>query len=455
MIARYSREPMARIWTEEAKFRRWLEVERAVAEVQVRDRILPRTDGQALLRGADRLLRTELAGVSNEKTRKAMREIERLENDLKHDVLAFTTFCAERIGPAGRYFHYGLTSTDVVDTALSMGTAEAGSLLLQALDSVRKEALRLAKRYRNLPSIGRTHGMHAEPTVFGLRFLGYYEQLTRDRVRLERALEANRFGKLSGAVGANVHFAPAVERRILRRLELEREPVSTQTLPRDRLAELFTVFALMGSTIERIATEIRHLSRSEVGEAREGFSKLQKGSSAMPHKRNPVASENLTGCARLLRSYVIPALENVALWHERDISHSAVERVILPDAFILADYALARLAKVLADLHVDEKRILQNLRASGGVPLSGHVLLALVRAGAQREEAYRWIQRASHRALDGEGKWLDLLFQEGPIQDFLSRKEVSDLLSEKRIIRAAGMVYTDVAGNARARKGSR
>lgn len=445
MIQRYSREPMARVWTEEAKYRRWLQVEMAVAEVQIRDRILPRADGKALLAGAAKLLKGELAGVQNEKTKKALREIDRLDQELKHDVLAFTTFCAERIGPAGRYFHYGLTSTDVVDTAMALGVLEAGEVLLDSLDLVRKESLRLAKRYKKLPAIGRTHGMHAEPTVFGLRFLAFYEQLTRDQLRLERALEANRFGKLSGAVGANVHFAPETERKILKRLDLEREPVSTQTLPRDRLAELFTVFAMIGATIERIATEIRHLSRSEVGEAREGFSKLQKGSSAMPHKRNPVASENLTGCARLLRSYVTPALENVALWHERDISHSAVERVILPDAFILADYSLHRLAGVLANLAIDEKRILENLRNSGGVPLSGHVLLALVRAGAQREEAYRWVQKASHRALDGEGKWLDLLFKEGPIQKYLSKKEVADLLAEKRIVQAVDRIYADVA----------
>lgn len=449
MIQRYSREPMARIFTEEAKFRRWLLVELAVAEIQIRERILPRKEGNALLLGGRRLLRGALSGASNEKSKKALREIDRLDRELKHDVLAFTTYCAEQIGESGRYFHYGLTSTDVVDTAMAVGVQEAGEILLGTLDSVRKEALALAKRYRRLPSIGRTHGMHAEPTVFGLRFLAFHEQLTRDRVRLERALETNRYGKLSGAVGANVHFSPETEKKILKRLSLKREPVSTQTLPRDRLAELFTVFALIGSTIERIATEIRHLSRSEVGEAREGFSKRQKGSSAMPHKRNPVASENLTGCARLLRSYVMPALEDVALWHERDISHSAVERVILPDAFILADYALDRLAGVLAHLVVDEKRVLQNLRASGGVPLSGHVLLALVRAGAKREDAYRWVQRASHRALDGEGKWLDLLFQEGPIQDFLTRKEVAELLAEKRILSAAERIYVDVAKGGR------
>jgi adenylosuccinate lyase len=449
MIARYSRETMAGLWTEEAKFHRWLRVEIAVAEVQAEKGILPRAESKSLVRGARRLLDGALSGERNAKTAEAIARILGLEADLKHDVLAFTTYCAQRIGPSGRYFHYGLTSTDVVDTAMALGIREAGELLLKTLDSARAEALALARRYRRLPAIGRTHGMHAEPTVFGLRFLAYSEQLGRDRARLERALEANRFGKLSGAVGANVHFPPALESRILRRLELEREPVSTQTLPRDRLAELFSVFGMIGASIERIATEIRHLSRSEVGEAREGFSKLQKGSSAMPHKRNPVASENLTGCARLLRSYVTPALENVALWHERDISHSAVERVILPDAFILADYAVDRLAKVLRELVVDEKRVLENLRASGGVPLSGHVLLALVRAGAKREDAYRWVQRASHRALDGEGKWTELLFEEGPIQKFLSKAAVAELLSEKRIIEASDRIYSEVLPKSR------
>ena len=446
MIARYSREAMASIWCEDAKFARWFEVELAVAEVQLRERILPRKEGSELVREGGRVLKSEFRG---RKAAVSVAEIAELERDLKHDVLAFTTFCAEKIGPAGRFFHYGLTSTDVVDTAMSMAVQASGEILLASLDRVLKELKRLALRYRNLVSIGRTHGMHAEPTVFGLRFLGFYAEMLRNRERLEAAIERNRTGKLSGAVGANVHFSPASERKILKSLGLEREAVSTQTLPRDRLAELFSAIALIGASMERIATEIRHLSRSEVGEAREGFSKLQKGSSAMPHKRNPVAAENLTGCARLLRSYVTPALENVALWHERDISHSAVERVILPDAFILADYSLDRLAKVLSELAVIEDRVRDNLRSSGGVPLSGHVLLGLVRAGAPREEAYRWVQRASHRALDGAGKWIDLLFDEPKVGEFLSRAEVTALLSEKRILQAAGAIYKDVLKGSR------
>ncbi len=442
MIARYSRPEMAAIWTEAAKFGRWVEVELAVARVQLRSGIIPRKEGRQLLQRGESVLVKEFRGKAAEKS---VESILALEAELRHDVLAFTTYCAGKLGDGGRYFHYGLTSTDVVDTAMSLAIQSSGEILLGSVDRVLKQLRSLAQKHRKLVAIGRTHGMHAEPTVFGLRFLGYAQEIERGRIRLERALEANRTGKLSGAVGANVHFSPELERKILSLLDLAREPVSTQTLPRDRLAELFAAIAILGASMERIATEIRHLSRSEVGEVREGFSKNQKGSSAMPHKRNPVSSENLTGCARILRSYLIPALENVSLWHERDISHSAVERVILPDALILADYAFDRLAKVLADLVVIEDRVRENLRASGGVPLSGHVLLGLVRAGAVREDAYRWVQRASHQALDGKGKWIDLLFQDPQVKEYLSRSEVTALLSEKRIVQAADAIYRDVA----------
>jgi adenylosuccinate lyase len=446
MIARYSREIMASIWLEEAKFARWFQVELAVAQIQIRERVLPRRDGAELVRIGTQVLKTHFRG---KRATQSVAEISRLEKDLKHDVLSFTTFCAEKIGPSGRYFHYGLTSTDIVDTAMAIAVQDSGKVLLATLDRVLKELKRLALKHRKLVAIGRTHGMHAEPTVFGLRFLGFYEEMQRNRARLTQALARNRTGKLSGAVGANVHFSPASERKILKLLGLEREAVSTQTLPRDRLAELFSAIAITGASMERITTEIRHLSRSEVGEAREGFSKLQKGSSAMPHKRNPVASENLTGCARVLRSYLIPALEDVALWHERDISHSSVERMILPDAFILADYSLDRLAKILAELVVNEDRVRENLRSSGGVPLSGHVLLGLVKAGASREEAYRWVQKASHRALDGKGKWIDLLFEDVKVAEYLTRTEVAALLSEKRIVSAADAIYRDVLKGAR------
>lgn len=443
MIARYSRPEMTAIWSEEAKFMRWLEVELAVAGVQVREGLLPKREGQELIREGKRLQANSFRG---RRGAQSVAAITTLEVELRHDVLAFTTFCAQKIGKTGRYFHFGLTSTDVVDTAMALGLQESGGILMKTLEDVIAELKKLALKHRGLVSIGRTHGMHAEPSVFGLKFLGFYEEMGRNRDRLKGALERNRYGKLSGAVGANIHFSPETEGKVLKSLKLLREPVSTQTLPRDRIAELFLVIGMIGASIERIATEIRHLSRSEVGELREGFSRLQKGSSAMPHKRNPIASENLTGCARLLRSYVIPALEDVALWHERDISHSSVERVIVPDAFILADYALDRLSKTLAGLAVNKERILGNLRESGGVPLSGHVLLSLVKAGARREDAYRWVQRASHLALDGKGKFLDLLLADPEIMRFLSRTEIVEILSEERVVRSAARIYRDVLG---------
>lgn len=447
MIARYSRPEMTAIWSDEARFRRWLSVELAVAQVQTKERIIPRREGLELVREGEKLT----SAFRGARGAASIAAISELEAELRHDVLAFTTFCAGKMGPSGRYFHFGLTSTDVVDTAMAIALQQSGEILLKSLDHVIAELKKLALRHKSLVCIGRTHGMHAEPSVFGLKYLGFYSEMNRNRERLVTALERNQFGKLSGAVGANVHFAPALETKILKSLGLKREPVSTQTLPRDRLAELFSVIGIIGSSMERITTEIRHLSRSEVGELREGFSKNQKGSSAMPHKRNPVASENLTGCARLLRSYVIPALEDVALWHERDISHSSVERVILPDAFILADYALDRLSKLLADLEVDRDQVLENLRSSGGVPLSGHVLLELVKAGAVREDAYRWVQRASHAALDRKGNFLELLLKEKEIAAFLSSAELRELFSEKRITRSADLIYREVFGRGKGR----
>jgi adenylosuccinate lyase len=458
VIPRYSRPAMSEVWSDGARLGRWLEVELAVARQQTREGLIPRKEGRALIQKGEGLRPLFRGNPSDPDSRVAhtIAEIHEIEATLKHDVLAFTTFCAERIGDPARFLHFGLTSTDVVDTALALTVRDAGEKLLGGVDRVVAELKRLALRYKALPCVGRTHGMHAEPTVFGLKFLGFHQEMLRSRERLERALDGVAYGKLSGAVGANLHFPPEFEAKVLKALGLKRELVSTQVLPRDRMAEVFSAIAILGASIERIVTEIRHLSRTEVGEVQEGFSKKQKGSSAMPHKKNPVGSENLTGCARLLRSYLLPALENVPLWHERDISHSSVERVILPDAFILSDYALDRLAGLLSGLVVQEQRVRANLEASGGAILSGHVLLALVKAGVSREEAYRWIQSATHEALDRSrdqerADWVKILFEEAGVRERIKPKDVASLLSEKRVISAAARIYREALASPRRR----
>lgn len=433
MIERYRHEEMHAVWTEEAKIASWLRVERAVLNAQTALGIVPSKEGRTL---ADRLLRYEKTGAIKPK------RIEEIEKRTKHDVLAFTEAVSEKSGAAGRWLHFGLTSSDVVDTALSLRIQIAGEVLLPELDGLVNAARALAKKYRDLPAIGRTHGMFAEPTSFGLRFLGFAEAFTRDIGRIEVALEELRVGKLSGAVGVNAHFPPSLEAKILKELALEREPVSTQVLPRDRHAELFSSLAILGANIERAATELRHLQRSEVGEVREGFSKGQKGSSAMPHKRNPISSENLTGCARLLRGYALASWESVALWHERDISHSSVERVAFPDAFELSHYMVKRLRQVFEQLEVDRKRIAENLQQAGDASFSGHVLIRLVEKGVAREKAYAWVQEC---ALKGtSGKFVERALAHSGIRKHLAEKELREITDVKHALRNVAAIYSSL-----------
>ena len=432
MITRYSRPEMAKIWDDRYRYQTWLKVELAVCEELAQAKIIPLKDWRGLKRRCDQLLTK--GGVDPKR-------VDFHEKTTRHDVIAFTTALAEKIGPLSRYVHFGLTSSDVVDTSLSLLIQEAGKILIEDLRVLSKTLKSNALAYRNLPTIGRSHGIFAEPTSFGLKFLGWYEEWKRNLDRLEGTLEGLRVGKLSGAVGVNPHWDPAFEERALSRLGLKREPVSTQVVPRDRHADFFCTLAICGSSLERMAIELRHLQRSEVGEVLEGFQKGQKGSSAMPHKRNPISSENITGCARLLRASAAAALEDVALWHERDISHSSVERVIFPDATLLLDYALNRMNSVLSQLVVREDRVKSNLKKAGSTVFSGHFLLELVKRGVTRENAYAWVQSCALKSLEGQGDFIELLCIHPAVREFLPEKEIRKLGSLEYQLRHVGEIY--------------
>jgi adenylosuccinate lyase len=384
VIERYSRPEMVRLWSEEARLARWLEVELALVDALAERGEVPAAAARALRQHA----RIDVA---------RMRAI---EEEVRHDVIAFVSAVAETVGDEGRYLHLGLTSSDVVDTAFALQLRDAADLLLAGLDRLRGGVKAQALRHRDTPMIGRTHGMHAEPITFGLKCAGWYAELGRSRRRLAAAREEIAHGKLSGAVGTFANTPPEVEAAVCARLGLRPEPVATQVVPRDRHATFFAVLAVLAGACERIALEIRHLQRTEVGELAEPFGRGQKGSSAMPHKRNPILAENVCGLARLVRAYAGAALENVALWHERDISHSSVERVIAPDATIVMDFTLARLAGVVEDLEVRPDAMRANLARLGGAIASEQVLLALVRRGVARDDAYRWVQR--HALAEGD-----------------------------------------------------
>ncbi len=387
MVPRYTRPEMAAIWAPENRYRIWFEIEALAAEGMAEIGAIPAEAARVIREKGGKLASSLSAGD--------VERIDAIERETRHDVIAFLTWLTAGIGPESRFVHQGLTSSDVLDTCLSVQLVQATDLLLGDLDFVLAALKDRAMEHKLTPTIGRSHGIHAEPTSFGLKLAGHYAEFARNRARLVQARAEIAVAALSGAVGTFAHVDPRVETYVADRLGLAVEPVSTQVIPRDRHAAYFCTLAVIASGIERLATEVRHLQRSEVREAEEFFHPGQKGSSAMPHKRNPVLSENLTGLARLVRSSVVPALENVTLWHERDISHSSVERVIAPDATIALDFALARLAGMIAKLTVYSDRMQANLDALGGVVHSGEVLLALTRAGLSREDAYRIVQRAA------------------------------------------------------------
>jgi adenylosuccinate lyase len=408
MIPRYSRPEMARIWEPETRFRIWLRIETYAAEAMAELGQIPKHAADAVKkRGGFDVAR-----------------IDAIEREVKHDVIAFLTSVAEHVGPEARFLHAGLTSSDVLDTCFNVQLVEAADILTANVDQLLAALKTRAFEHKDTLTIGRSHGVHAEPTTFGLKLAVAYAEFARARERLVQAREEVATCAISGAVGTFAHVDPKVEAYVAKKLGLRVEPISTQVVPRDRHAAYFATLAVVASSVERLATEIRHLQRTEVLEAEEYFSKGQKGSSAMPHKRNPVLAENLTGLARLVRSYAMPALEDVALWHERDISHSSVERVIGPDATIALDFALARLTVIIKDLVVYPERMRQNLDRLGGLIHSQRVLLALTEAGVPREEAYRIVQRDAMKVWEDGADFLEALLADKDVTKVLSPEQI-------------------------------
>jgi adenylosuccinate lyase len=403
---------MARIWSDEGKLRAWLEVELAATEAWAELGVVPPE--------AARALRERAAAPTPER-------VAELEATLHHDTAAFVDAVAEQLGEEGRWFHYGLTSSDVVDTALALQIREAGTLILEEIDRALAAVVARAEQHRGTLQIGRTHGVHAEPTTFGLKLAGWAFELDRNRRRVARALEGIRVGKLSGAVGTYAATDPELERIACERLRLEPAPTSTQVLQRDRHAELLNALAVVASSLDKFALEIRHLARTEVAEVQEPFGKGQKGSSAMPHKRNPVVAERICGLARVVRGAAIVGLENIALWHERDISHSSAERVVVPDAFLAIDYMLDRFTWLMEGLVVREERMRRNLEASHFLFFSQRVLLGLVESGLGRDEAYRLVQRNAMRAWDEELDFRELVRRDEEIASRIDLDAVFDL----------------------------
>ncbi len=417
MIPRYTRKEMADIFEAENRFRIWLEIETLAAEKMAEMGTVPKSVPVTL----------------RKKGKFNVKRIDKIEREVKHDVIAFLTSVAESIGPDSRYVHQGMTSSDVVDTAFAVQLTQAADLLIKDIDGLLKALKKRALEHKDTLCIGRSHGIHAEPTTFGLKLAGHYAAFKRARERLECAREEIAVCTISGAVGTYATVDPAVEKYIAQKLKLKPETVSTQVIPRDRHAYYFAVLGIVASSVENLATEIRHLQRTEVREAEEFFSKGQKGSSAMPHKRNPILSENLTGLARLVRSMVIPAMENVTLWHERDISHSSVERNIGPDACVTLDFALVRLTNVIENLLVYPETMKANLERTGGLVFSQRTMLALTQAGISREDAYRIVQGNAMKVWEGGGKTtLRAMLEKDPqVTKKLAKKDFDELFNYK------------------------
>jgi adenylosuccinate lyase len=434
MIPRYARPEMTAIWSPDTRFRIWFEIEAHAADAMAQAGAIPKE--------AARIIREKGSEARFDTAR-----IETIEREVKHDVIAFLTHVAELVGPEARFLHQGMTSSDVLDTCLSLQLKRASDLLIADVEALLAVLKRRAFEFKHALTIGRSHGVHAEPTTFGLKLAGFYAEFSRARARLIAAREEISVCAISGAVGTFANVDPRVEEHVAHALGLKVEPVSTQIIPRDRHAAFFAALGVVASSLERLATEIRHLQRTEVLEAEEFFSEGQKGSSAMPHKRNPVLSENVTGLARMVRSYVMPALEDVALWHERDISHSSVERFIGPDATITLDFALARAGEIVDRLVVYPERMMENVERTKGLVHSERVLLALTQAGLSREEAYRVVQKNAMEAWNGRQSLLELLKRDRDVARALNASALESLFTYDPHLKHVDTIFARVFGS--------
>jgi len=428
MIKRYSRKELTDIWSEENKYKIWLDVEVAAAEAMEKLNQIPKG----------------VASIVRKKAKIDVKRIQKIEEEVKHDVIAFLTSVTERAGIKARYLHQGMTSSDVLDTSFNIQMVQSGKIILKDIDQILKVLKRQAKKYKLTPCMGRSHGIHAEPITFGLKLASYYEEFKRNRKRLVDAINEVSTCAISGAVGTFANINPNVEKYVAKKLSLKVEPISTQIIPRDRHAFYFSVLAIIAGSIERVAVEIRHLQRTEVYELQEYFSKNQKGSSAMPHKKNPILSENLTGLARLVRSAAIPALENISLWHERDISHSSVERSIGPDANITTDFALVRLTNILDNMIVYPKKMLENLNITKGLIFSQEVMLELTKSGLSREKSYKMVQSYSKKCFTENLNLFDVISADKFVMSKISIKRLKSIFTYSKHFKNINLIFRRV-----------
>ena len=428
MIKRYSRKELTDIWSEKNKYKIWLDVEVAAAQAMEKLGQIPKG----------------VSSVVRKKTKINVNRIHHIENQVKHDVIAFLTSVTEKAGIKARYLHQGMTSSDVLDTSFNIQLVQSGKIILKDLDQVLKVLKKQARKYKFTPCMGRSHGIHAEPITFGLKLASFYEEFKRNRKRLIDAIDEVSTCAISGAVGTFANINPNVEKHVAKKLGLKVEPISTQIIPRDRHAFYFSILGIIAGSIERVAVEIRHLQRTEVYELQEYFSKNQKGSSAMPHKKNPILSENLTGLARMVRSAVIPALENIALWHERDISHSSVERNIGPDANITTDFALVRLANILENMIVYPKKMLQNLNLTKGLIFSQELMLELTKTGLSREKSYKIIQSYAKKCFVENLDLINVIQSDKYIMSKISTKRLKTIFSYSKHFKNINLIFRRV-----------